>query len=81
MQLTDKLDPVGAGCAGGSKSNTQAIQVLVDDVNEQPLFVNPPFTFEVFETDNFGDFIGKVECSDPDRSFVNNGRITLVLFA
>ena len=78
MELTDRLDPAGAGCNGGNKSNMQRIQVQIDDVNEQPFFLNAPFTFEVLETVNIGAFIGSVECSDPDNNFVDNGRITLV---
>ena len=78
VKLTDKQDPAGIGCNGGIKSSTLAIQVQVDDINETPSFVNTPFAFELLETDGIGKFVGRVECSDPDHSFVSNGEITLV---
>ena len=78
VTLTDKIDPVGNTCGVESMSNTETIQIVVDDVNERTSFVNSLYSFQVLETGSFGTFLGSITCSDPDNNFVPNGQIMFV---
>uniref|UniRef100_A0A3B1IF99 Cadherin 7 n=1 Tax=Astyanax mexicanus TaxID=7994 RepID=A0A3B1IF99_ASTMX len=52
----------------GPFSDVTAIKVIVEDVNEPPVFSNPVYKMTVSEAAKVGDIIGTVTAHDPDTA-------------